>query len=640
MSGCPTTSCVADYPHFKAKEALSYTFLIMSEPVHEDDGIKLAACNMASKGSTGNFVQHFKEKNTKVWEAQSAEDTAILHPNQTTTSAKGHIQPMLHVWADRIVLICEPFLKVENHPFQCLVTHLRPGYGKSLVKADAEKNCCVSAFEKAEKQFKTILKELVGKKAFVVDAWTSDNNLVYLAIVVCFITNDWEIAQILFDFTHLEGPHTGKNMAKLLEKHIVELGLADNITALAADNTSNNNILREELASMLIDAHRFTVYDPDNMTTHCLLHAIHLAVQAFLLEIKAAEEGDIDEDEIEVSSEWTEEMAEGVTVQDWGMTEKTDQKLLNEQDDNSVDVKAIVQKIQQISKLTHSTPQHSEEFKKTISIMNAVTDDKSRKLHLLNLILDVVTQWNSIYFIVKQTQDLCALMKAVKEFMQSDTARKHESVRTSLQACKEKLEKYYDKLTAESEYYYVAAGKTNTQADPLSHIPTFQVTGAEDNEGQVVLCPERFMSVTAARMKGKELEGRICKGVEKEAEVLQTVEELKKGLQRLVNRLLEWEEDDRLVYYKGKLYIPADKQIDHVVSSCHKECPERVPYMFLMNSDTLPVYISRDNFMILDISPAYAVLFGFEDNTDQLQIQSLRHPNGTGIATTTQHDNI
>ncbi|ESK86669.1 pro-pol protein, partial [Moniliophthora roreri MCA 2997] len=501
-----------------------------------------------------------------------------------------------------IVLICEPFLKVENHPFQCLVTHLRPGYGKSLVKADAEKNCCVSAFEKAEKQFKTILKELVGKKAFVVDAWTSDNNLVYLAIVVCFITNDWEIAQILFDFTHLEGPHTGKNMAKLLEKHIVELGLADNITALAADNTSNNNILREELASMLIDAHRFTVYDPDNMTTHCLLHAIHLAVQAFLLEIKAAEEGDIDEDEIEVSSEWTEEMAEGVTVQDWGMTEKTDQKLLNEQDDNSVDVKAIVQKIQQISKLTHSTPQHSEEFKKTISIMNAVTDDKSRKLHLLNLILDVVTQWNSIYFIVKQTQDLCA---AINEL-----------------------------------YFLKPNGKTNTQADPLSHIPTFQVTGAEDNEGQVVLCPERFMSVTAARMKGKELEGRICKGVEKEAEVLQTVEELKKGLQRLVNRLLEWEEDDRLVYYKGKLYIPADKQIDHVVSSCHKECPERVPYMFLMNSDTLPVYISRDNFMILDISPAYAVLFGFEDNTDQLQIQSLRHPNGTGIATTTQHDNI
>ncbi|ESK81242.1 pro-pol protein [Moniliophthora roreri MCA 2997] len=75
----------------------------------------------------------------------------------------------------------------------------------------------------------------------------------------------------------------------------------------------------------------------------------------------------------------------------------------------------------------------------------------------------------------------------------------------------------------------------------------------EDNQGQVVLRPERFMRIAMTRMKGGELEERICKGVEKEAEVLQA-----------------WEEDNGLVYYKGKLYISADKRLcTDVLKQCH-----------------------------------------------------------------------
>ncbi|EEB88901.1 hypothetical protein MPER_13072, partial [Moniliophthora perniciosa FA553] len=114
-------------------------------------------------------------------------------------------------------------------------------------------------------------------------------------------------------------------------------------------------------------------------------------------------------------------------------------------------------------------------------------------------------------------------------------------------------------------------GKTNTQADPLSRFPVLQVTDAEDNQGQVVLRPERFMRIAVARVQGGELEDRIRRGVEKEAEVLQAVEELKKkGPRRLINGLLEWEEDAGLVYYRGKLYIPGDKGLrTDVLKQCH-----------------------------------------------------------------------
>ncbi|ESK81233.1 pro-pol protein [Moniliophthora roreri MCA 2997] len=78
------------------------------------------------------------------------------------------------------------------------------------------------------------------------------------------------------------------------------------------------------------------------------------------------------------------------------------------------------------------------------------------------------------------------------------------------------------------------------------------------------------MRIAMIRMKGGELEERIHKGVEKEAEVLQAVEELKKGPQKLINGLLEWEEDDRLVYYKEKLHILGDKGLHmDVLKQCH-----------------------------------------------------------------------
>ncbi|KAF5367737.1 hypothetical protein D9758_009904 [Tetrapyrgos nigripes] len=49
------------------------------------------------------------------------------------------------------------------------------------------------------------------------------------------------------------------------------------------------------------------------------------------------------------------------------------------------------------------------------------------------------------------------LMRAVDNFMQTNTVKKNHNVYKGLEACKAKLNKYYDKSTTESEYYYAAA---------------------------------------------------------------------------------------------------------------------------------------------------------------------------------------
>ncbi|KAF5332345.1 hypothetical protein D9758_017449 [Tetrapyrgos nigripes] len=265
-------------------------------------------------------------------------------------------------------------------------------------------------------------------------------------------------------------------MAQILSKQIVELGLADQFSALAADNASNNDTLREELASILNSASTSTFYDSDNITIRCLPHAIHLAVRAFLIELKACDEADIDPNNIESANTWTEEEAESVVAQDEGLSETSDEKLLEEQDDDGVDIKAVVQKIRQVSKLTRSSPQRSEAFKKTINIAIdelCIRNDLYKKYRITNEeweVLDIIVGFLEVFR--KESERMSAssfpsltaslmvyvkLMQAVDSFLLTDTANKNPSVRKGLEACKAKLEKYYDKSTGESEYYYAAA---------------------------------------------------------------------------------------------------------------------------------------------------------------------------------------
>ncbi|KAF5332392.1 hypothetical protein D9758_017370 [Tetrapyrgos nigripes] len=524
MPGRPKSSCVADHPQFQSKESLVYMFLIMVEPEHEEG--KLVSCEMAcafcsakklpekkwkwnasGRGSTSNFLNHFKAKHTNVWAARNTEDMSARFPNRSMTPEEGSTQQLtLHSWTNKafdfpmadqllaewMVLGCEEFLEMENQAFRRFVTHLRPAYGTKMVNADAVKNHIHGQHEKVEIRLKEYLKNAPGKKAFAADAWTSNNNLAYLAIVVSFITEEWEMASLLFDFPHLKGQHTGKNMAELLAKKIIDYGLADDFSALAADNASNNDTLRQELASILNEASQRTWYDPEEMTVRCLPHAIHLAVQSFLIELKAVGDNDIDPNQVETPGSAglgknPEETAEEVTVQDEGMAEMSDAELLAAQAKDGVDVTVVVQKIHQISKLTRSSPQWSEEFPwnstyfmvKWAKELRAAIDELCIRNDLYKKykisseeweVVDVIVEFLEIFRNCSEKMSTgnfptlsasllvyVKLMNAVNKFMESDTAKRNASVWAGLFACKEKLEKYYDKSTYESHYYYAAA---------------------------------------------------------------------------------------------------------------------------------------------------------------------------------------
>ena len=117
------------------------------------------------------------------------------------------------------------------------------------------------------------------------------------------------------------------------------------------------------------------------------------------------------------------------------------------------------------------------------------------------------------------------------------------------------------------------AGTQNAKADALTRRADHQVSDAEDNRAQVVLKPEHFVRIAATHTHTVDLslETQVRNGSKHEAEVLRGLDSLrKKGPRRLTDGTLEWEEEDGLVYYRGKLYIPADAGLrNQVVKQCH-----------------------------------------------------------------------
>ena len=126
------------------------------------------------------------------------------------------------------------------------------------------------------------------------------------------------------------------------------------------------------------------------------------------------------------------------------------------------------------------------------------------------------------------------------------------------------------------EFHFVMVHKpgVNNHADPLTRPSHLQVTDEDDNKDVIVLKPEHFQTIAATAFAEAEplaLEQRIRDCSARETEVAQALAVVrKKGPRRLINDVLEWEDVDGLLYYKGKLYIPDNKELRaEIVKSCH-----------------------------------------------------------------------
>jgi hypothetical protein len=88
----------------------------------------------------------------------------------------------------------------------------------------------------------------------------------------------------------VSGPHTGRNLAQIVELVLVQYGLPDRLFAITTDNSSNNNTLRRTL-EQIFQSHNI-VWNTDTTRISCLAHVLNVSAQVLLLSLKVAAESE------------------------------------------------------------------------------------------------------------------------------------------------------------------------------------------------------------------------------------------------------------------------------------------------------------------------------------------------------------
>ncbi|GBC51380.2 zinc finger BED domain-containing protein RICESLEEPER 2-like [Rhizophagus irregularis DAOM 181602=DAOM 197198] len=127
--------------------------------------------------------------------------------------------------------------------------------------------------------------EVNGKISFTIDAWISSNSISFLGITAYWISDEWELKNILLDFVKLEGSYSGKNIKEFFLKSLKDFGIMTKILGITTDNASNNNTFLEEVSNKLVEKN----IEFDNVNQHVcyLAHIINLAAQEALKSLKA-----------------------------------------------------------------------------------------------------------------------------------------------------------------------------------------------------------------------------------------------------------------------------------------------------------------------------------------------------------------
>ena len=99
-----------------------------------------------------------------------------------------------------------------------------------------------------------------------------------------WVSDDWQMEEVLIGFEEIKGPHTGVNMARIINEVLTEYDIQDRILGFTTDSASNNKTLlhaqNSEWSSQSIEWSQLENHIP------CMAHIIQLILGAFMSSIK------------------------------------------------------------------------------------------------------------------------------------------------------------------------------------------------------------------------------------------------------------------------------------------------------------------------------------------------------------------
>jgi hypothetical protein len=258
----------ADIHHGVPKLICKYCKTVQNHPDIKKEGTSnmsrhLLSANCNKSGKRPAEAQNTLERHFKKGRSIPSEASSI--PLFTQPAFQN---ALIHFILDANI----PFRTLERPSFQALLQICRPS-----IQLPGRTHLQKLIAERATAARKQILKQLPSSRkiSLALDCWTSPNRLAFLAILGYFITDGWEYKEVLLAFHPLVGKHSGKTLARLVTTTLHEYQISSQLLALTADNASNNNRLRKELAKNL--RKEGIIWNSDAGTIRCMAHVIHEA---------------------------------------------------------------------------------------------------------------------------------------------------------------------------------------------------------------------------------------------------------------------------------------------------------------------------------------------------------------------------
>jgi hypothetical protein len=269
-----------------------------------------------------------------------------------------------------IVLMHISFSQVENPAFQELLFYLCAVLaGFFPTSGNTVRQWILNDFKRRKDQIK---KELHRSKSLIhlsFDLWTSPNSLAMLAVVGHFVSHVGEAKCCLLGLKHVEGSHSGENMAQSVIAVIKEYEITDILGYFVLDNISSNDTCVQEILKQLRPD-----LNPKQRRLRCFGHIVNLAAKAFLF----GEEAEAFEYEVD---SYTQRRLEENELKTW-------RKL------------GPIGKLHNIVTYIRKTPQRREAF------MDISKNDEAVEAKELQVVADNQTRWNSTYLMIKRALKL------------------------------------------------------------------------------------------------------------------------------------------------------------------------------------------------------------------------------------------
>ncbi|POW10092.1 hypothetical protein PSTT_06285 [Puccinia striiformis] len=385
------------WPYFNLSSDHTKVQCQVPEKSKQGDPCNQVLCR-GDQSSTTSMIQHLKRIH-QIYPPEDESSGQMPNPNLLKRQ-RGDQRPILTVIMLRqaiAYLIAEADLSysiVEHPSFINLLELLNPSVANMEYGRQTIANEVSLLYQAHQNQLKESLKA-IKHLSFTLDAWTSPNQKAFMAITAQGITEDWKLLDVVVGMPTVHGEHSGENFGNIFVERLNEMGISNSLISITADNASNNSTLARQVQHRLGNS----LFAADKQLLGCMAHVINLAAQDGIKAIGGSPSGG--------------KKPEELITMDHSDSQSNRLESRAEPDDytegTSGNLQTLLTRIHGVSNYVRNTPQRREAFCTAIDLVNRqtpirVSSNKKGKKRILNL--DVRTQWNSTYKMLRRALDL------------------------------------------------------------------------------------------------------------------------------------------------------------------------------------------------------------------------------------------